>query len=96
MNRQLLLVLFCTGTALLSASGQTKWSDSEMKEVYGLVLEREVQRPADGMTVAVLLGPNVKSNWIPGEKEHRYWMAFLTSSRLKFLCIKSNSPNDEL
>ena len=35
-----------------------------MKEVLRLLLEREVQRSADG-NVVVLLGPNVKSSWIP-------------------------------
>ena len=30
-----------------------------------MLLEREVQRPADGENVAVLLGPNVKPSWIP-------------------------------
>jgi hypothetical protein len=64
MRHQLLAVLLCTGFALLcvqAATAQTKPSDAEMKEVYRLLLEREVQRPADGTNVAVLLGPNVKS-----------------------------------
>jgi len=67
-QHQFLALLVVTGLALLcvhAASGQTKRSDSEMKEVYRLLLEREVQRPADGTNVAVLLGPNVKSSWIP-------------------------------
>ena len=68
MKQQLLTVVLCTGIALLcvqTASGQTRPSDAEMKEVYRVLLEREVQRPADGTNVAVLLGPNVKSAWIP-------------------------------
>ena len=68
MSRPLRAVLLWTGIALLCvhvASGQTKHSDEEMKEVYRLVLEREVQRPADGTNVPVLLGSNVKSSWIP-------------------------------
>ena len=47
------------------ATAQTKPSDSEMKEVVRLLIEREVPRAADGGNVAVLLGPNVKSSWIP-------------------------------
>lgn len=65
---QLLLVLLVTGLTLLlvhAATAQIKPTDSEMKEVVRLLLEREVQRSADGGSVAVLLGPNVKSSWIP-------------------------------
>ena len=68
MKQQLLTVVLCTGIALFcvqAATAQTKPSDAEMKEVYRLLLEREVQRPADGTNVTVLLGPNVKSAWIP-------------------------------
>lgn len=36
-----------------------------MKEVVRMLIEREVQRPADGGNAAVLLGPNVRSSWIP-------------------------------
>ena len=60
--------MLVTGLALLivhAATAQTKPSDSEMKEVVRLLLEREVQRSADGGNVTVLLGPNVKSSWIP-------------------------------
>jgi hypothetical protein len=57
---------FCAVLWLLSvATAQTKYSDSEMKEVVRLLIEREVPRSADGGNVAVLLGPNVKSSWIP-------------------------------
>jgi hypothetical protein len=57
---------FCTVLWLLSvATAQTKYSDSEMKEVVRLLIEREVPRLAHGGNVAVLLGPNVKSSWIP-------------------------------
>ena len=62
------LALLVTGLTLLficAATAQTKPSDAEMKEVVRLLLEREVQRPADGGNVTVLLGPNVKSSWIP-------------------------------
>ena len=55
----LMLLFVCAATA------QTKPSDSEMKEVVRLLLEREVPRPAGGGNVTVLLGPNVKSSWIP-------------------------------
>lgn len=67
MRHQLLAVLFVIGLTLLfvrAAPAQTKPSDSEMKEVVRLLLEREVQR-TDGRNVTVLLGPNVKSSWIP-------------------------------
>jgi hypothetical protein len=67
-HHQLLAVLFVTGLTLLfvhAATAQTKPTDSEMKEVVRLLLEREVQRTADGGNVAVLLGPNVNSSWIP-------------------------------
>ena len=63
-----IVALLVTGLTLLfvhTATAQTKPSDSEMKEVVRLLLEREVQRPADGGDAAVLLGPNVKSSWIP-------------------------------
>ena len=63
-----LAILFVTGLTLLfvhAATAQTKRTDSEMKEVVRLLLEREVQRSADGVNVAVLLGPNVNSSWIP-------------------------------
>lgn len=62
------LILLVAGLTLLfvcPATAQTKPSDSEMKEVVRLLLEREVQRPADGTNVTVLFGPNVKSSWIP-------------------------------
>jgi hypothetical protein len=48
-----------------AATAQTRPSDAEMKEVVRLLIEREVQRPADGGSVTVLLGPNVRSSWIP-------------------------------
>ena len=60
--------LLVTGLMLFfvhAASAQRKFSDSEMKEVVRLLIEREVQRSADGGNVTVLLGPNVKSSWIP-------------------------------
>jgi len=60
--------LFVTCLTLFSvhaATGQTRPSDSEMKGIVRLLLEREVPRPADGRNVAVLLGPNIKSSWIP-------------------------------
>ena len=57
----LTLLLACVATA----TAQTKPSDSEMKEVVRLLLEREVPRAADGGNVTVLIGPNVKSSWIP-------------------------------
>ncbi len=63
-HHQLLAVLL-TLLFVHPATAQTKHSDSEMKEVVRLLIEREVQRSADGGNVAVLLGPNVKSNWIP-------------------------------
>lgn len=62
-----LAALFVTTLALLfarAAVAQTKPSDSEMKEVVRLLLQREVPRSADGK-VAVLFGPNVRSSWIP-------------------------------
>ena len=65
---QLLAVLLITGLTLLfvhAAAAQTKPSDSEMKEVVLLLLEREVQPSADGGKVVVLLGPNVNPSWIP-------------------------------
>ena len=65
---QLLAILLITGFALFfvhTATAQPKPSDSEMKEVVRMLLEREVQRSADGGNVVVLLGPNVKSSWIP-------------------------------
>ena len=66
-SRHQLLPLLLGLTLLFAhtATAQTRASDSEMKEVFRFVLEREVPRPADGATVAVLLGPNVKSSWIP-------------------------------
>lgn len=60
-----LLVTLLTLAFVHVATAQTKPTDSEMKEVVRLLLEREVQRSADGGMVAVLLGPNVKSSWIP-------------------------------
>ena len=60
-----LLVAGLTLLLVHAAPGQTKRSDSEMKEVLRLLLEREVQRSAAGEDVAVLLGPNVRSSWIP-------------------------------
>jgi hypothetical protein len=48
-----------------AATAQTKPSDAEMKEVVRLLLEREVRRPADGGSVTVLLGPNMRAGWIP-------------------------------
>lgn len=68
MHRQLHALLLITCLTLLFVqvvTAQTKPSDSEMKEVVRLLLEREVQRPADGGNVTVLLGPNVNSSWIP-------------------------------
>ena len=70
MNRNVVffVVMLVTGLTHLfahSATAQTKPSDSEMKEIVRLLIEREVQRSADGGNVAVLLGPNVKSSWIP-------------------------------
>ena len=65
---QLLAVLLITGLTLLfvhAAAAQTKPSDSEMKEVVLLLLEREVLPSADGGKVVVLLGPNVNPSWIP-------------------------------
>lgn len=65
---QLLTVLRVIGLTLLfvhAATAQTKPTDSEMKDVVRLLLEREVPRPADRGNVEVLLGPNVKSSWIP-------------------------------
>ena len=65
---QLFALLFVTSLTLTfvpAATAQTRPSDSEMKEVVRLLLEREVPRSADGAPVTVLLGPNVKSNWIP-------------------------------
>ena len=62
------LILLVAGLTLLFAcvaTAQTRPSDSEMKEVVRLLLEREVPRAADGGDVAVLLGPNVKTSWIP-------------------------------
>jgi hypothetical protein len=67
-HHQLLAVLLLTGLTLLfvhAATAQTRRSDSEMKEIVRLLLEREVQRPPEGDNVAVLLGPNVKPTWIP-------------------------------
>lgn len=67
-HHQPLAILLVTGFALFfvhTATAQTKPSDSEMKEVVRMLLEREVQRSADGGNVAVLFGPNVKSSWIP-------------------------------
>jgi len=67
-RHQLIAVLLIAAFALLfvcPAMAQTKPSDSEMKEVVRLLLQREVERPADGADVTVLLGPNVKSSWIP-------------------------------
>jgi hypothetical protein len=68
MRYQLLAVSLIAAFTLVSvrlATAQTKPSDSEMKEVVRLLLEREIERPADGADIAVLLGPNVKSSWIP-------------------------------
>jgi hypothetical protein len=65
---QFLAVFLVTGLTLLfvhPAGAQTKPSDSEMKEVVRLLLEREVQPSADGGKVVVLLGPNVNPGWIP-------------------------------
>ena len=62
------LILLVAGLTLLFvcvAAAQTKTSDSEMKEVVRLLLEREVPRAANGGNVTVLLGPNVKTSWIP-------------------------------
>lgn len=62
------LILLVAGLTLLfvcAATAQTKPSDSEMKEVVRVLLEREVPRPADGGNVDVLLGPNVRTSWIP-------------------------------
>ena len=67
-RRKLLAVLCVTCLTLFfvgAATAQTKFSDAEMKEVVRLLLEREVPRTADGGNVAVLLGPNVNSGWIP-------------------------------
>ena len=66
--RRQLLAVFVTWLTLVSvgtATAQTRPSDSEMKEVVRLLLEREVPRTADARDVTVLLGPNVKSSWIP-------------------------------
>ena len=63
-----LKVLLVTGLVLFfvhATTAQTQPADSEMREVLRLLLEREVQRPAEGGNVVVLLGPNVKSTWIP-------------------------------
>lgn len=57
----LLTVLLQPATTI----AQTKPSDAEMKEVVRLLIEREVGRTTDTATVAILLGPNVKSSWIP-------------------------------
>ena len=68
VRHRLLTALLVIGLMLVSphvATAQTKFSDSEMKEVVRLLLEREVPRPADGANVTVLLGPNVKASWIP-------------------------------
>ena len=65
---QLLAMLLVTGFALFfvhTATAQKNPPDSEMKEVVRMLIEREVPRPADGGNVEVLLGPNVKSSWIP-------------------------------
>ena len=64
-RRHQLLALFLALFFVHAASAQTKPTDSEMKEVVRLLLEREVQRSANGGNVAVLLGPNVKASWIP-------------------------------
>ena len=63
-HHQLLAVLL-TLLFVHTATAQTKPSDSEMREVVRLLIEREVQRSADGGNVTVLLGPNVRSSWIP-------------------------------
>ena len=60
-----LIVIGLTLLFIRAATAQTAPSDAEMKEVVRLLLEREVPRPADGGNVTVLLGPNVKSSWIP-------------------------------
>lgn len=65
LRRLILLVAGLTLLFVCVATAQTKPSDSEMKEVVRLLLEREVARAADGRNVTVLLGPNVKSSWIP-------------------------------
>jgi hypothetical protein len=62
------LILLVAGFTLLFVcvtTAQTTASDSEMKEVVRLLLEREVPRAADGGNVTVLFGPNVKTSWIP-------------------------------
>ena len=65
-NLKTAICVFCAFLWLLSVStAQTKYSDSEMKDVIRLLIEREVPRSADGGNVPVLLGPNVKSSWIP-------------------------------
>lgn len=67
-HHQFLAVSLIITLALLcarAATAQTKPSDSEMKEVVRLLLEREVPRPADGGNVTVLFGPHVSSGWIP-------------------------------
>lgn len=67
-RQKLLAVLLVTGFTLLfvqPATAQTRPSDSEMKEVIRLLLEREVPRSTDGAPVTVLLDPNVRSGWIP-------------------------------
>ena len=67
-SSQRLPVLLVTCLTLLfvhAATAQTKPSDSEMKEVVRLLLEREVHLSADGGKVTVLLGPNVNRSWIP-------------------------------
>ena len=44
---------------------QNRPSDTEMKEVLRMLIEREVPRSTDQSNVVVLLGPNVRSEWIP-------------------------------
>jgi hypothetical protein len=59
------LTIAVTLVSAITSLAQTKPSDSEMKEVFRFLMEREVSRPADGNDVVVLLGPNVKAEWIP-------------------------------
>jgi len=67
LHYRVFALLLVVGLTLFvhAASAQTKLSDSEMKEIVRLLLEREVPPATDGGTVTVLLGPNVKSSWIP-------------------------------
>lgn len=60
----LLIVIVTLSFGVVSFAQNTP-SDTEMKEVLRMLIEREVPRSMVESNVVVLLGPNVRSQWIP-------------------------------